>query len=101
MKPKEARAKLLAQHARIRELCGMIEKAAARVRAGEAATPQLSAAVALLHEALLEHNATEERLLEPMLRLADASVGPARVGRMVEEHGAEHMLFRQRLQAND
>jgi hypothetical protein len=35
------------------------------------------------------HNAFELSVLEPMLREADAW-GPARVARMIEEHGAEH-----------
>lgn len=101
MNPSEARQKLLQQHVRLRELVSEAGGLAARllvvarelgdVVAGSVLL-EFRQAIHGLQEAVAEHNACEEAVLEPVLRGADAW-GPLRVERMFEEHKAEHAAF--------
>jgi hypothetical protein len=67
-----------------------------RVLAGEGSLDHLQDLFATLRVAFAEHNQSEESLLEPILRL-DHAWGPARIARMIEEHGAEHASIRETL----
>jgi iron-sulfur cluster repair protein YtfE (RIC family) len=93
MKPSEARALLLGQHAVLRDLMRVAEQAASRYLRGGAEAAEVDKAVADLRKAFAEHNRSEESLLLPMLRAGDAW-GPQRIERMVEEHVEEHATFR-------
>jgi iron-sulfur cluster repair protein YtfE (RIC family) len=101
MEPTQARAVLLAQHDRLRRLLAEIQVVADRVLVGEGvvAVAELQAHLDVLRTAFAEHNASEEALLEPILRL-DFAWGPARIARMLEEHGAEHASFREAMSAS-
>jgi iron-sulfur cluster repair protein YtfE (RIC family) len=99
MKPSEARAQLLAQHARIRALLEGAGTAARQVLAG-AGGVDFRRIADELRAALVEHNLAEEAVLEPILRAGDAW-GPVRVSRMIEEHAGEHAAFREALDGTD
>ena len=90
MEPTEARAILLRQHDDLRRILADVRAADAGPAASRAV---LEERLAALRVVFAEHNATEERLLEPILRL-DYAWGPPRVQRMLEEHAAEHTVFR-------
>lgn len=94
MEPTHARALLLEQHERLRRLFTEIQVVAERVLSGEGVVAELQVRLDELREAFAEHNASEEAWLEPILRL-DFAWGPARIARMLEEHGAEHASFRE------
>jgi iron-sulfur cluster repair protein YtfE (RIC family) len=96
MEPTQARAVLLGQHDGLRRLLTQIQEVADRVLAGEGLVAELQQHLDELRAAFAEHNASEETLLEPILRL-DFAWGPARIARMLEEHGAEHASFREAL----
>lgn len=96
MEPSQARALLLAQHQHLRELLTTTNALASRLIAGNAVIGDLEPALTALRTAFAEHNASEESLLEPILR-QDYAWGPARVARMVEEHTAEHASIRELL----
>lgn len=83
----EARTVLLRQHDDLRRILDQVRAAADHDRAA------LPALLVALRAAFADHNAAEERLLEPILRL-DYAWGPARVARMVEEHAGEHAALR-------
>ncbi|MCC6999440.1 MAG: hemerythrin domain-containing protein [Deltaproteobacteria bacterium] len=107
MLPSEAREELLSQHAELRRLLSLAATLAGQVLADAAAgtpspsdLPELHRLLARLQSALSDHNKSEESLLEPMLRDADAW-GPQRVARMVEEHKGEHSAFRKALEGED
>ena len=87
-----ARDELLAQHAGIRLLLAEATTQAAQVLTGLPVKAGFHKTVRRLLVALSEHNAAEERLLEPLLRDADAW-GQLRVNRMLEEHAAEHAVI--------
>jgi len=98
MLPSKARDQLLSQHEELRELFGKAAALAGQVLADSAAgtaprdLPDLRGLLTRLLGAMAAHNATEEALLEPMLRDSDAW-GPQRVARMMEEHKGEHAAF--------
>jgi iron-sulfur cluster repair protein YtfE (RIC family) len=99
MLPSKAREELLCQHAALRDLLGQATKLAGRVLASAAHgkpdvpdLPELHRVLARLQAAMATHNVTEEALLEPMLRDADAWA-PQRIARMMEEHRGEHAVF--------
>jgi iron-sulfur cluster repair protein YtfE (RIC family) len=94
MDPTRARAVLLAQHDRLRRLLMVAQAVADRVLGGEGVVAELHPHLDALQAAFAEHNASEEELLEPILRL-DFAWGPARIARMLEEHAAEHASFRE------
>jgi iron-sulfur cluster repair protein YtfE (RIC family) len=108
MTPSQTRDKLLQQHARLRELMSAAAKLAARLLAAGAvdaaatdeALLEFRGAVQDLRAAVAEHNETEEAILAPVLRAADAW-GPLRVDRMIEEHAAEHAAFRAALAGDE
>jgi len=106
MLPSQARERLLRQHAGLRELLETAARLAGQVLADAAggAAPhdrtELHAVLAKLQDAMAEHNAAEEALLEPMLLDGDAW-GPQRVARMMEEHRGEHATFRAALSRDD
>jgi hypothetical protein len=89
MHPSDARLRCLAQHEWLRAMLAQTGIVARRFLAGEALEHVLEANLRRLREAYTAHNAFELSVLEPMIRDAD-DWGPARVARMVEEHGAEH-----------
>ena len=96
MEPSAARALLLAQHDRLRRLLADTADVAERVVAGEGSLDHLQDLLGAVRIAFAEHNASEETLLEPILRL-DHAWGPPRIARMLEEHSAEHASFREAL----
>jgi hypothetical protein len=59
---------------------------------GLAAEETVAAEIAELRRAFEEHNRYEEAALRPLLADQDRW-GPARVGRMLEEHVGEHQAF--------
>jgi iron-sulfur cluster repair protein YtfE (RIC family) len=100
MEPSQARSLLLDQHNRLRRLLTEIQAVADRVLEGEGVTAELQERLGELRRAFAEHNTSEESLLEPILRL-DFAWGPARIERMMEEHTAEHVSFREALAGPD
>jgi iron-sulfur cluster repair protein YtfE (RIC family) len=92
MTPNEARATLLDQHDRLRRRLSETTVLAARWLAGDKVSDQLHQALVELRKAFVEHNRTEEALLQPLLSQGDAW-GPARIQRMGDEHAAEHAAF--------
>ena len=97
MEPTHARAVLLEQHERLRCRLTEAQTVADRVLAGEGVEPALQEHIDGLRTAFAEHNASEEALLEPILRL-DFAWGPARIARMLEEHSGEHASFREAME---
>lgn len=89
------RDELLAQHRNIRELLEQAERLAA-----DAGARAFGDALLALRRALYEHNLAEEAALVPMLRDRDA-YSPQRIGRMFEEHAAEHVALRALLEHPD
>lgn len=96
MEPSRARASILEQHERLRQILGDTQVIAERVLAGEGLVRELEQQLEILRTAFWDHNQSEEALLEPILRL-DYAWGPARIARMLEEHGAEHAAIREAL----
>lgn len=96
MEPSRARALILEQHERLRRLLTETQALADRVLAGGGGVAALEQQLELLRTAFWDHNQSEEALLEPILRL-DFAWGPARIARMLEEHGAEHAAIREAL----
>lgn len=99
MEPSRARATILEQHERLRRLLAEAQVLAARVLAGQGGVAALERQLELVRTAFWDHNQSEEALLEPILRL-DYAWGPARIARMLEEHGAEHAAIREALAGN-
>lgn len=100
MQPGDARTQLLREHERLRALMSEALALAARLPRGEAPLADLARALDELRHAFAEHNANEEALLEPIL-CGDPAWGPARIARMLEEHAAEHAVFRALLAGSD
>jgi hypothetical protein len=100
MEPSRARAMLLAQHEHLRLLLEELAGVADRVMRGEGVMGELTTRLEVLRGAFALHNATEEAMLEPILRI-DYAWGPARIARMMEEHGAEHASLRAALAGAD
>lgn len=96
MNPSEARFRCLAQHEWLRASLLQTGILARRFLAGEPVEHALDASLRRLREAYTAHNAFELSVLEPLIRDADAW-GPARVARMLEEHGAEHQALEELL----
>jgi iron-sulfur cluster repair protein YtfE (RIC family) len=85
---------LLKQHDWLRTLLSGVEVAASEARSqGMPAMATLAVTIAQLGEALDEHNAAEESVLDPLLRDADVW-GPDRVAQMIEHHHAERVPMR-------
>jgi iron-sulfur cluster repair protein YtfE (RIC family) len=63
-----------------------------RLLEGEAVAGDLDEALAQLGHAVMEHNATEMKLVCPLLENLHGWGGPL-VNRMLEEHQAEHAAF--------
>jgi len=76
------------------------EDLAEKLRTGEAVRKPFGDAVFALLQELLDHNRSEETLLEPLLRAGD-TYSPQRISRMFEEHAGEHELMRQALHGSD
>jgi iron-sulfur cluster repair protein YtfE (RIC family) len=89
VEPASARARLLYEHDRLRELL-----------AAAVAAPDLHRVLEELRLAFAAHNASEEALLVPILE-EDPAWGPARIARMMEEHVAEHAALRAALNSED
>lgn len=100
LEPSKARTVLLAQHERLRQLLDEMQRVATRVLAGEAVLADLAVRLEAVRNAFALHNATEEAMLEPILRI-DFAWGPARIARMLEEHAAEHTSLRAALAGAD
>ena len=96
MTPGEARLRCLAQHEWLRANLMQTGSLARRYLAGEPVAHELDVNLRRLREAYVAHNAFELSVLEPLIRDADAW-GPARVARMLEEHGAEHQALEELL----
>jgi iron-sulfur cluster repair protein YtfE (RIC family) len=92
----ELGALMLEQHAGLRRRVDRCAELSVRLLRGEAVEVELAAELAHLREQFGAHVDAEERLLEPALSASDAW-GPLRVGRMIEEHEAEHHAFTERL----
>lgn len=92
--PSRMAAILLAQHHELREL---LDAAVGLARASPApGAPMLQEVVARLQAELERHNRLEDRLLEPLLRAADAW-GAERIDQMVGHHHAEHAALEHQL----
>ena len=100
MHASEARAQLLREHQELRGLVERALSAAAGFRSGAVSAGELRQALDDLRHAFAAHNASEEALLRPILAV-DPSWGPARIARMLEEHGAEHAAMRAALGGDD
>jgi hemerythrin HHE cation binding domain-containing protein len=86
------RALLLAQHEELRARLASCRTEAGRVLAGEPRDSELRVALLELRETFAEHNETERKYLEPLLRRSHRA-GEQRIARMLEEHGAEHLVM--------
>jgi len=83
---------LLAQHENLRELLRDSLQLAEAMGEGTVAPERLASRLDELRGAFAEHNSLEASLLEPLISSGDAWA-PARLARMIEEHGAEHLAF--------
>lgn len=93
VQPDQARAQLLREHERLRALLGDALTLAGGALRGAGSWSEVQRALDELRDAFAAHNASEEALLAPILG-EDATIGPARIARMIEEHAAEHAAFR-------
>ena len=84
-----ARTKLMSQHAEIRAQLERCTHLARSFRIGAATELELDAAISRLRLGFVDHNATETRLVGPLLREMSAR-GSLLIDRMLEEHLAEH-----------
>ena len=84
-KPSEVRAKILAEHAVLREHLAGLDAIADRLAAGEEALDAAREAATALHRELMAHVKDEEAILLPALEEADG-FGPARVEELQREH---------------
>jgi iron-sulfur cluster repair protein YtfE (RIC family) len=100
MLPTETRHLLLEQHGRLRRQMEQAMRLASRLLTGEDVVLELRAALAELRATFLEHNESEEALLEPVLSFTDAWA-PQRIERMVREHKEEHAMMREDLTGNE
>jgi hemerythrin-like domain-containing protein len=82
------RTELLEQHGEIRARADEVRAAMDELKMGPAARDVLRGALARLADAVRNHNAREEELLEDVIPHVDAW-GPARAEVMVESHGEE------------
>lgn len=89
MEPSKARQQLLAEHDELRTLLARAAQIAADILCGVAPPTALHDVLQLCRSSLAAHNASEERLLGPILQ-HDFAWGQARIDRMFEEHRAEH-----------
>ena len=96
MNPNDIRAMLLEEHRLLRGLLRTVHGLAERHVIGEPVADELGAALVELRRAFAAHNISEENALDPLLR-RDPAWGAARVARMIEEHVAEHRIFRELL----
>lgn len=100
MDPSQARAHLLSEHAELRAVLARAERIAADALAGSSASVQLRDILQICRDLFAAHNASEERLLGPILQ-QDPAWGQARIDRMMEEHRAEHAEMRAALTGRD
>lgn len=103
MEPSQARTQLLAEHAQLRRTLDRLAEIAAAVREdspNSSRSFELRETLQLLRDLFVAHNASEERLLGPILR-EDYAWGQARVDRMLEEHRAEHAEIRASMTGSD
>jgi iron-sulfur cluster repair protein YtfE (RIC family) len=85
----EIGALCLEQHRGLRVRLARCMALAEELMQGEHVAHALAEEVGHLRRQFIEHNETEERMLEPLLAKSDAW-GPRRVDRMFEEHKGEH-----------
>jgi len=84
-----ARTTLMLQHAGIRAQLECCMRLAHRFRNGANVELELDAAISRLRLGFVDHNATETRLVGPLLRRLPGR-GSLLIDRMLEEHLAEH-----------
>ncbi len=89
MKPSQIRDELLSQHQGLRRHLDAARLVADRWARGEATRDEVRDELGILAEALLQHNAREEKALRDLIRTVDAW-GPAREEIMDESHVREH-----------
>lgn len=94
--PARARAELHTQHQALRIMMDRCEEMATRLEAQQLDPAVLVTAVTNLRAALDAHNAFEEAVLRPVLTATDR-YSDVRIGRLVEDHVAEHRELRDRL----
>src|SRR5262249_41112688 len=94
MYPSQARAYLLGEHDQLHTL--LSTALALNERGDLKARPPLERLVVELRRAFAAHNASEEKLLLPLLTLGDAW-SEQRIERMLEEHREEHAAFARKL----
>lgn len=89
MKPSEIRARVLAEHVKIRSLLSEVEFLAARALAGKLPNEgRLHAKAIELYSTMYAHMSMEDELLYPAIYEAD-SWGFVRAARMKEEHAVQ------------
>lgn len=92
MDAEAARRKLVSQHQDIRRDLNTCSSLARRLLQGEPTHALLDAALARLRSEFIEHNATEQDLVRPLLK-DSPGWGAVLIDRMMEEHVAEHAAF--------
>lgn len=97
--PTTALDELLAQHGALREMIEQCFTLLADLEDGRIDAHAVMREVTRLRGALTLHNQYEERFLRPVLAEVDG-FSEARVGRMVEDHAAEHAELGANLSAN-
>jgi len=97
--PARALTELNAQHRALRGMMDRCEELAGELEAQRMGPTQLLREVARLRLAFEAHNKFEEQVLRPVLAATDA-FGEVRIGRMMEDHVAEHREMRDRLHAS-
>lgn len=92
MDPADARKVLIAQHEKLRAHLSRCSSLASLFRAGEPVLVELDASLSQLRVDFAQHNATETRLVRPLLH-DSPGWGTVLIDRMLEEHVAEHAAF--------
>ncbi len=100
LQPSQARAALVADHARLRRLLAELEDLAERVATDRLIVGQFHAVASQFRRALETHNEAEESVLEGLLAAIEPNE-PGRSGQMVREHVAEHASILATFQASD
>jgi hypothetical protein len=94
----DVRARVLAEHARLRSVIGDVDRLATAVSAGELRCLEpLRERAARLYRMLAEHIDHEDAVLAPIIRKIDAW-GPVRFEQMQVDHAGQRMALKQAIE---
>jgi iron-sulfur cluster repair protein YtfE (RIC family) len=92
MDANHARTLLMTQHQAIRTSLAACLEIAKRLRTGDADETELELALEQMRADVYQHNLSESEVIRPMLSQAQRW-GDLLIGRMIEEHLAEHVAM--------